>query len=183
VFSGVVPVGGADPTGDAATTPLTTNPVLERALEVLFILHADQQQNCSTSAMRLIGSALADPYSALAGAAAALYGPLHGGANDEVQRMLQEIGSPHHIPAFLDRVRHGETLLMGFGHRVYKNDDPRARPAGWRSGWSCSTIRRSASPGRRRPTASPWSGGVTHARARRLSLRMSPRRRCTTAGC
>ncbi|HET7768928.1 MAG TPA: citrate synthase [Chloroflexota bacterium] len=103
------------------------HPTLERALEVLFILHADHEQNCSTSAMRVIGSSLADPYSALAGAAAALYGPLHGGANEEVLRMLQEIGNVKRIPAFLDRVRAGETRLMGFGHRVYKNYDPRAR--------------------------------------------------------
>jgi citrate synthase len=103
------------------------NPVLERALDVLFILHADHEQNCSTHAMRVIGSSLADPYSALAGAAAALSGPLHGGANEEVLRMLEEIGSTANVPAFLERVRRGETLLMGFGHRVYKSYDPRAR--------------------------------------------------------
>jgi citrate synthase len=103
------------------------HPILERALEVLFILHADHEQNCSTSAMRGIGSAQADPYSSLAGAAAALYGPLHGGANEAVLRMLQEIGSIKHIPAFIAKVKKGEGRLMGFGHRVYKSYDPRAR--------------------------------------------------------
>ncbi|HKX27349.1 MAG TPA: citrate synthase [Blastocatellia bacterium] len=103
------------------------NPVLERALEVLFILHADHEQNCSTSAMRSIGSSHVDPYSALAGAAAALYGPLHGGANEEVLRMLNEIGTVDHVPAYIKRVKSGELKLMGFGHRVYKNYDPRAR--------------------------------------------------------
>ncbi|HXH06119.1 MAG TPA: citrate synthase [Vicinamibacterales bacterium] len=103
------------------------NPVLERALDVLFILHADHEQNCSTSAMRGIGSSHVDPYSALAGAAAALYGPLHGGANEAVLRMLQEIGSVDHVPAFIKRVKAGEGRLMGFGHRVYKSYDPRAK--------------------------------------------------------
>jgi citrate synthase len=103
------------------------NPALERALDVLFILHADHEQNCSTSAMRSIGSSHSDPYSALAGAAAALYGPLHGGANEEVLRMLNEIGSVDKIPAYIKRVKSGELKLMGFGHRVYKNYDPRAR--------------------------------------------------------
>src|SRR3954465_1453076 len=102
------------------------NPVLERALEVLFILHADHEQNCSTSTMRVIGSSHADPYSALAGAAAALYGPLHGGANEAVLRMLEEIGSINNVPAFIKRVKAGEGRLMGFGHRVYKSYDPRA---------------------------------------------------------
>ena len=105
----------------------TANPVLERALEVLFILHADHEQNCSTSTMRAIGSSQADPYSSLAGAAAALYGPLHGGANEAVLRMLHEIGSIDHIPAFIKRVKGGEGRLMGFGHRVYKSYDPRAK--------------------------------------------------------
>jgi citrate synthase len=104
----------------------TPNPVLERAMEVLFILHADHEQNCSTSTMRAIGSSHADPYSALAGAAAALYGPLHGGANEAVLRMLHEIGSIGNIPAFIKRVKSGEGRLMGFGHRVYKSYDPRA---------------------------------------------------------
>jgi citrate synthase len=105
----------------------TPNPKLERALEVLFILHADHEQNCSTSAMRGIGSSRVDPYSAVAGAAAALYGPLHGGANEAVLRMLQEIGSTSAIPEFIKRVKGGDgTRLMGFGHRVYKNYDPRA---------------------------------------------------------
>ena len=108
-------------------TPYTVNPVLERALEVLFILHADHEQNCSTSAMRGIGSAQADPYSSMAGAAAALSGPLHGGANEAVLRMLEAIGSVDHIPAFIPRVKAGEGRLMGFGHRVYKSYDPRAR--------------------------------------------------------
>jgi citrate synthase len=103
------------------------NPVLERALTVLFILHADHEQNCSTNAMRSIGSAHTDPYSSLAGAAAALYGPLHGGANEAVLRMLNEIGSVSRIPEYVARVKAGEFRLMGFGHRVYKNYDPRAR--------------------------------------------------------
>ncbi|HEV8381391.1 MAG TPA: citrate synthase [Gemmatimonadales bacterium] len=103
------------------------HPVLERALDVLFILHADHEQNCSTSAMRGIGSSHPDPYSCMAGAAAALYGPLHGGANEEVLRMLREIGSSDAIPAYIQRVKKGEVRLMGFGHRVYKNFDPRAK--------------------------------------------------------
>ena len=103
------------------------HPVLERALDVLFILHADHEQNCSTSAMRGIGSSHPDPYSCMAGAAAALYGPLHGGANEEVLRMLREIGSIDAIPAYIQRVKKGEVRLMGFGHRVYKNFDPRAK--------------------------------------------------------
>jgi len=109
--------------------PYRVNPVLERALEVLFILHADHEQNCSTSAMRGVGSSEADPYSATAAAIAALYGPLHGGANEMVLRMLGEIGSKEHIPAFIEDVKTsgGEVRLMGFGHRVYKNYDPRAK--------------------------------------------------------
>ncbi len=103
------------------------NPVLERALDVLFILHADHEQNCSANAMRSIGSSHVDPYSAIAGAIAALYGPLHGGANEEVLHMLKQIGSKNKIPEFIKRVKSGETLLMGFGHRVYKNYDPRAK--------------------------------------------------------
>ena len=102
------------------------HPVLERALDVLFILHADHEQNCSTHAMRGIGSSHVDPYSALAGATAALYGPLHGGANEAVLRMLTEIGSTDNVPAFVKRVKGGEGRLMGFGHRVYKSYDPRA---------------------------------------------------------
>ena len=101
--------------------------MLERALDVLFILHADHEQNCSTSAMRGIGSSHVDPYSAMAGAAAALYGPLHGGANEAVLRMLTEIGSVQNIPGFIKRVKAGEGRLMGFGHRVYKSYDPRAK--------------------------------------------------------
>ena len=102
-------------------------PVLERALEVLFILHADHEQNCSTNAMRSISSSKVDPYSALAGAAAALYGPLHGGANEAVLRMLTEIGDVKRVPEFVGRVKAGDGRLMGFGHRVYKNYDPRAK--------------------------------------------------------
>ncbi len=102
------------------------NPILERALDVLFILHADHEQNCSTNAMRSIGSSQTDPYSAIAGAAAALYGPLHGGANEAVLRMLYEIGSVSKVPEYIKRVKKGEFRLMGFGHRVYKNYDPRA---------------------------------------------------------
>jgi citrate synthase len=103
------------------------NPTLERALDILFILHADHEQNCSTNAMRSIGSSHVDPYSAVAGAAAALYGPLHGGANEAVLRMLNEIGTKGNVPAYIKRVKAGEVKLMGFGHRVYKNYDPRAR--------------------------------------------------------
>ncbi len=103
------------------------HPVLEHALDVLFILHAEHEQNCSTSAMRGVGSAHADPYSTMAAAAAALYGPLHGGANEEVLRMLREIGAKDKVPAYIERVKRGEVKLMGFGHRIYKNYDPRAR--------------------------------------------------------
>jgi citrate synthase len=105
------------------------NPVLSRALDVLFILHADHEQNCSTTTMRTIGSSHVDPYSALAGASAALYGPLHGGANEAVLRMLAEIGSVDKVPEFIKKVKSGEgnNRLMGFGHRVYKSYDPRAK--------------------------------------------------------
>lgn len=103
------------------------NPVLSRALDVLFILHADHEQNCSASVMRAIGSSGVDPYSAMAGAAAALLGPRHGGANEAVVRMLTEIGDTANIPAFIKRVKNREVRLMGFGHRVYKNYDPRAK--------------------------------------------------------
>jgi citrate synthase len=102
------------------------NPVLERALDILFILHADHEQNCSATAMRVIGSANSDPYSAMAGAMGALYGPLHGGANEAVLRMLTRIGSVDNIPAFMEGVKKREERLMGFGHRVYKAYDPRA---------------------------------------------------------
>ncbi|MDE2981296.1 MAG: citrate synthase [Gemmatimonadota bacterium] len=102
------------------------DPALVRALDILFILHADHEQNCSTTAMRVIGSSRGDPYCAMAGAMAALYGPLHGGANEAVLRMLTEIGTTDNIPAFMDSVRRGERRLMGFGHRVYKAYDPRA---------------------------------------------------------
>jgi citrate synthase len=103
------------------------NPTLERALDILFILHADHEQNCSSTAMRGVGSSHVDPYSAIAAATAALYGPLHGGANEQVLRMLLEIGSVQNVPAYVKSVKAGEKLLMGFGHRVYKNYDPRAR--------------------------------------------------------
>jgi citrate synthase len=102
------------------------DPVLEHALDVLFILHADHEQNCSATAMRVIGSSEADPYSALAGAMAALYGPLHGGANEAVLRMLNRIGTVDNIPSFMEAVKNREERLMGFGHRVYKAYDPRA---------------------------------------------------------
>ena len=104
------------------------NPVLERAMNILFILHADHEQNCGTNAMRVIGSSQADPYSAMAGAAAALYGPLHGAANEAVLRMLEQIEKPENVPAFLAKVKNGDgERLMGFGHRIYKNYDPRCR--------------------------------------------------------
>jgi citrate synthase len=108
-------------------TSYRPHPVLVRAMDILFVLHADHEQNCSTATMRAIGSSHADPFSALAGAAAALSGPLHGGANEAVLRMLQSIGSVAHVPAFIARVKSGEGRLMGFGHRVYKSYDPRAR--------------------------------------------------------
>ncbi|MEJ5366683.1 MAG: citrate synthase [Bryobacteraceae bacterium] len=107
------------------------NPVLARALDILFILHADHEQNCSANVMRSVGSSHADPYVALAAAAAALSGPLHGGANEEVLKMLDEIGSKDKVPAYIERVKKGELKLMGFGHRIYKNYDPRARIIKW----------------------------------------------------
>jgi citrate synthase len=103
------------------------DPRLERALDVLWILHADHEQNCSTNAVRAVGSSQVDPYSAVAAGIAALYGPLHGGANEAVLRMLDRIGSKENIPGFLEGVKEGKERLMGFGHRVYKNYDPRAR--------------------------------------------------------
>ncbi len=103
------------------------NPVLQRALEILLILHADHEQNCSTSAVRSVGSSQVDPFSAISAGIAALYGPLHGGANEAVLRMLDQIGTPAGIPAFIESVKRGEGRLMGFGHRVYKSYDPRAR--------------------------------------------------------
>jgi citrate synthase len=110
------------------TTELTyrPDPVLEHALDVLFILHADHEQNCSANTMRAVGSAHSDPYSAAAAAAAALYGPLHGGANEQVLKMLNEIGTVDNVPGYIERVKRGDFRLMGFGHRVYKNFDPRA---------------------------------------------------------
>jgi citrate synthase len=103
------------------------NPVFSRALEILFILHADHEQNCSTSAVRSVGSSQVDPYSAIAAGIAALFGPLHGGANEQVLRMIKEIGDTSRIPAFIDGVKKGSGRLMGFGHRVYKSYDPRAK--------------------------------------------------------
>ncbi len=107
------------------------NPVIARALDILFILHADHEQNCSTNAMRAVGSSQSDPYLATAAAAAALSGPLHGGANEEVLHMLDEIGSKDHIPAYIKKIKEGKGKLMGFGHRVYKNYDPRAKIIKW----------------------------------------------------
>ncbi len=110
-----------------ACEPYLPNPVLERALDLLFILHADHEQNCSTNAMRSVGSSHADPFCAVAAATAALYGPLHGGANEEVLKMLRDIQSKERVSDYIKRVKAGEMRLMGFGHRVYKNYDPRAR--------------------------------------------------------
>jgi citrate synthase len=107
------------------------NPVIARALDILFVLHADHEQNCSTNTMRAVGSAQADPYLATASAASALSGPLHGGANEEVLRMLDEIGSKNNVPAYIKKIKEGKDLLMGFGHRVYKNYDPRAKIIKW----------------------------------------------------
>ena len=103
------------------------NPILEKAMDTLFLLHADHEQNCSATTMRVVSSSDADPYSAAAGAVAALYGPKHGGANEAVLRMLEEIGSVDQVPEYVERVKKGEFRLMGFGHRVYKNYDPRAK--------------------------------------------------------
>ncbi len=105
----------------------SVDPVLAKAMDLLFILHADHEQNCGTTAMRVVGSSNADPYSASAAAASALYGPLHGGANEAVVRMLAEIGTLENVPAFIQSVKDGKGRLMGFGHRVYKNYDPRAK--------------------------------------------------------
>jgi citrate synthase len=107
------------------------NPVLSKALDILFILHADHEQNCSTNVMRAVGSSQADPFVSVAAAAAALSGPLHGGANEEVLKMLDEIGSKDKVPAYIEGVKTGRGRLMGFGHRVYKNYDPRARIIKW----------------------------------------------------
>ena len=109
------------------TTKYEPNPVLAKALDTLFILHADHEQNCSSTAMRVVGSSHPDPYTSAAAATAALYGPLHGGANEEVVRMLVEIGSKDKVPETIAQVKEGKRLLMGFGHRVYKNYDPRAK--------------------------------------------------------
>jgi citrate synthase len=107
------------------------NPVLSKALDILFILHADHEQNCSTNVMRAVGSSLADPFVCVSAAAAALSGPLHGGANEEVLKMLDEIGSKDKVPAYIEGVKAGRGRLMGFGHRVYKNYDPRAKIIKW----------------------------------------------------
>ncbi len=107
------------------------NPVIARALDILFVLHADHEQNCSTNAMRAVGSSHTDPYLAIASAAAALSGPLHGGANEEELRMLDEIGSKDNVPAYIKKIKEGKGKLMGFGHRVYKNYDPRAKIIKW----------------------------------------------------
>jgi len=109
------------------TTSYEPDPVLTKALDILFVLHADHEQNCSTSAMRTVGSSHADPFSCAAAAVAALYGPLHGGANEEVLKMLEEIGSKEKIPEIIRQVKDGKRLLFGFGHRIYKNYDPRAK--------------------------------------------------------
>jgi citrate synthase len=109
----------------------TATPVLARALDILFILHADHEQNCSANTMRCVGSAHTDPYLTTAAAAAALAGPLHGGANEEVLKMLDEIGSKQNVPAYVKRIKEGHGKLMGFGHRVYKNYDPRAKIIKW----------------------------------------------------
>ncbi len=107
------------------------NPVIARALDILFILHADHEQNCSANAMRAVGSSQTDPYLATAAAAAALAGPLHGGANEEVLRMLDEIGTKDNVPAYIKKIKEGKGKLMGFGHRIYKNYDPRAKIIKW----------------------------------------------------
>lgn len=120
MFHGREPVGNLNPDSHHS-------PVLARALDVLFILHADHEQNCSTSSMRMVSSAETDPYTSVAAAAAALYGPLHGGANEAVLRMLRQIGSKESIHEFIKKVKAGERKLMGFGHRVYKSYDPRAK--------------------------------------------------------
>jgi len=107
------------------------HPAIARALDILFILHADHEQNCSTSTMRTVGSSESDPYLSVASAASALAGPLHGGANEEVLKMLDEIGTKENVPAYMKRVKDGKLKLMGFGHRIYKNYDPRAKIIRW----------------------------------------------------
>ncbi len=120
MFHGMEPVGNRRP-------DFEHHPVLAKVLDTLFLLHADHEQNCSTSAIRLVGSAQTDPFTAVAAAAAALYGPLHGGANEAVLRMLRSIGNTANVPAFIQKVKAGEQLMYGFGHRVYKSYDPRAK--------------------------------------------------------
>jgi len=119
------------------------NPALARALDILFILHADHEQNCSANVMRAVGSSKADPYVSIAAAAAALSGPLHGGANEEVLKMLDEIGSKDRVPAYVEAVKAGHNKLMGFGHRIYKNYDPRARIIKWAADQVFATTRKS----------------------------------------
>ena len=142
-------------------TPYVPHPVLERALDVLFILHADHEQNCSTFAMRSVGSSHTDPFSSAAGATAALYGPLHGGANEAVLRMLNEIGAIEHVPEFIARVKAGDGRLMGFGHRVYKSVRP-ARDDHQADG------RRGLRGDRPQPAARYRDGARAHRAARRL---------------
>ncbi|MFZ3341916.1 MAG: citrate synthase [Terriglobales bacterium] len=120
------------------------NPVIARALDILFILHADHEQNCSANAMRAVGSSLTDPYLATASAAAALSGPLHGGANEEVLRMLDEIGTKDNVPAYIKHIKEGKGKLMGFGHRIYKNYDPRAKIIKWTADRVFEVTRRNA---------------------------------------
>ena len=166
------------------------DPVLARALDILFILHADHEQNCSTTAMRVVGSSHADPYSACAAACAALYGPRHGGANEAVIRMLTEIGSIENVPAFIESVKAGNGRLQGFGHRVYKSYDPRAKIIkrtadevfdGHRARTRCST---SPSSSRRSPspttTSSPAGSTRTSTSTRASSTRpWGSRSRCS----
>ncbi len=168
------------------------NPVLERALDVLFILHADHEQNCSTNAMRSVGSSQADPYSAIAAATAALYGPLHGGANEAVIRMLMEIGSIEKIPGYIKRVKAGEVRLMGFGHRIYKNYDPRAKIIkrgrrrglrGDRAGARCSTSRSSSSASRSPTTTSSRTSSTRTSTSTRASSTRRWASRWTCSRC
>ena len=149
----------------------TANPTLARALDILFILHADHEQNCSANTMRAVGSSQADPFLSTAAAAAALSGPLHGGANEEVLKMLDEIGSKDRIPAYIEKVKVGQFKLMGFGHRIYKNYDPRAqdhqvgRGQGLRGHWPQSET------GDRAGTGAHCAGGRVLHQAQTLSQR------------
>ena len=160
------------------TTELKYTPsrALERALDVLFILHADHEQNCSTNAMRSVASSGVDPYSAVAAAAAALYGPLHGGANEAVLRMLRDIGSTSRIPGYIKRVKAGEGRLAGFGHRVYKNYDPRARSS---NAWPTRSSRRH---GRAHCCRSRWNSSGSPCRTTTSSRESSIRTSTSTQG-